>query len=214
MSTTHSTRATGVGLAAVGLVLMANGAWFAPLMFSAPADAKLSDYGGELLFQLFYVIQLAALVALAAVAPRLGDLRGKTGRTLPGWLPAALMIVTILNAATVYTQAFVVPDLARVAPQALDNQDIDLFALSMMAIWSAYSLTFIIVAVVGSIRRVIPVAAAVPIALGALFMPILGPAGALLIGCGLLVWATTRVLRPASQVGVAVEPEPSVTAGI
>lgn len=212
MSTQQSTRFTGIGLAVVGVLLVSNGAWYAPIMFRLNPDAPLSQYGGEPPFQLFQVIHLAALVALAVLASRLSDLRGRTGRALPRWLPIVVMVVTILNAATVYTQAFVVPFLADVAPNALDDQAIDLFAVSMMSIWSAFSLTFVVVAIVGAVRRVIPLAAAAPIALGALAMPILGPAGALLIGGGLLVWAVTRVLRPAGRADVPGEAQPRVTA--
>lgn len=211
MSSKSSTQATVVGLAVVGLVLTANGAWYAPIMFGTPADAKLSEYGGQLPFRLFQAIQFATLVALAVVVSRIGPLSGPTGRHLPRWVPTALVIVTILNAATVYAQAFVVPHLARIAPAALDNEDFDLFAMSMMAIWVAYSLTFVVVAVIGAIRRVIPVAAAVPIAFGALSMPILGPAGALLIGGGLLFWALSRLLRPAAQPGATLDARPNAS---
>lgn len=194
-SPTQSTRATGIALAVVGLILVANGAWYAPIMFSVSPGAKLSQYGGELPFQLFWTIHFFALVALAVVASRLGHLTGRTGRQLPRWVPITLTVVTILQAATVYAQAFIVPFLADVAPQALDNEAIDLFAISMMVIWSAFSLTVVVVAVVGAIRRVIPVPAVVPMVVGALGMPMLGPAGALLIGAGLTYWALTRIVR-------------------
>ncbi len=212
MSMKPSTHATGIALAVVGLILMANGAWYAPIMFGTPADAKLSEYGGELPFRLFQVIQFAALVALAVVVSRIGSVSGPTGRHLPRWVPTVLMVVTILNAATVYAQAFVVPHLARIAPAALDNEDMDVFAMSMMAIWVAYCLTFTAVAVIGALRRVIPVGAAVPITFGALAMPILGPAGALLVGGGLLFWALSRLLRPAGQSGVPQDARPDVAA--
>lgn len=212
MSTKTSTRATGMGLATVGVLLAVNGAWYAPIMFGAPAEAKLSGYGGELPFQLFHIIQFAALVTLAVVVSRVGALGSPTGRGLPRWAPTVLMIVTVLNAATVYSQAFVVPHLARVAPAALDNQDMDLFAISMMAIWAAYSLAFIVVAGIGAVRRVIPVASAVSIAFGALSMPVLGPAGALLIGGGLLFWALRGPLRPVGRVPLDAQPNAAARA--
>ncbi|WP_432560345.1 hypothetical protein [Granulicoccus sp. GXG6511] len=205
-STARTTRATGIALAAVGLVLVANGAWYAPLMFSISPDTKLSQYGGELPFQLFQTIHLCALVALAVVVSRLGHLRGRTGRSLPPWVPVVLMAVTILQAATVYAQAFVVPHLAAVAPHVLDIESIDLFAISMMVIWSAFSLAVVAIAVIGAIRRVIPVVAAIVIALGALSMPMLGPAGALLIGAGLAYWALTRILRRTAPDETEAEP--------
>lgn len=198
-------RAIGVALAVIGLVMVVNGAWYAPIMFNMDPAARLSQYGGELPFQVFQTIHLAALVALAVVSPHLGRVRGRTGRTLPGWLVTALSVLTILQAATVYTQAFVVPFLADVAPQALDTESIDLFALSMMVIWSAFSLAFVVAAIVGVVRRIVPVVAAVAIALGALSMPILGPAGSLLIGAGLAYWALTRVAGQHVAETVAVE---------
>lgn len=138
---------------------------------------------------------IAALVGLAVVAGHLGRLRGRTGQSLPRWVPVLLQVVTILQAATVYTQAFVVPYLAGAAPHLLDDEAIGLFAVSMMVIWSTFSLTFVVVAVVGATRRVVPVVGAVAIALGALSMPMFGPAGALVIGAGLAYWALTRAGR-------------------
>ena len=143
----------------------------------------------------------AALVALAVLAPRLAHLTGRTGRRLPGWLPTVLTVVTVLEVATMYAQAFIVPFLARVAPAALDVQEIGAFAISMMVIWVAYSLTMVALAVVGAFRRVVPVAAAAPLALGALVIPVFGPVGSILIGGALLGWALTRVLREPADAG-------------
>lgn len=196
-----TSRTTGIGVAAVGALLLANGAWYAPLMFSAGAEAKLSEYGGEPPFQIFYVVHLLALTALAVLLPRLSQVRGATGRSLPRWLPTTLLIVTVLQIATVYTQAFVVPYLAGIAPQALDDETIDTFALSMMAIWVAFLLGFVTLAVAGVTRQVLPIPAAVLVGLGAASMPMLGPAGSMLIGAGLLYWAVRRMLQVAPAPG-------------
>ena len=190
-----SIRTTGRGLAAVGTILLVNGAWYAPIMFSGDPSAKLSEYGDELPFRLYYYVYLAAMAALVLLLPRLDHLRGSTGRTLPRWIVPLLLVTTVLQAGTVYAQAFIVPFLAEVAPVALDHAEIELFAISMMAIWSAFSLALVALAVAGLMRRVVPAPAAVMIGVGALAVPILGPAGSLLIGGGLVVWAVARLLR-------------------
>src|SRR5690606_22724447 len=102
-----STRTTGIALAAIGSALLANGAWFAPILLSMDPSAKLSEYGGQLPFRLYYYGYLATLVAFVLLVPSFGRLRGRTGRTLPRWLPGLLVIMTVLQIATVYTQAFV-----------------------------------------------------------------------------------------------------------
>lgn len=206
-----SIRTTGLGLAAVGSVLLANGAWYSPIMFSADPSSRLSEYGGELPFRLYYYVYLASLAAFVLILPRLGHLRGSTQRTLPGWVVPLLLVTTVLQAGTVYAQAFIVPFLAEVAPVALDHAEIELFAISMMVIWSAFSLALVALATTGAIRRIVPVPAAVLISVGALAVPILGPAGSILIGGGLLFWAMARVLRspsPVQQVIQSDSPEP------
>lgn len=193
MSHCASPRRTAVALAAIGLVLLLNGAWYFPLMV-ANRDALMSEYGGHWIYQTFYIIQTAVAVALAVLVPRLRGIVGRTGRSLPGWLILALHAFTILQAATLLQQAFVVPHLARVAPSALDNQDIDAFALSMMTIWAVWGLLVVTLGVVGAVRRVVPVPAAVAMAIGALGTPMLGPGGWGLVGAGLAWWAI-QVLR-------------------
>lgn len=164
-------------------------------MLSGGTEQKFSETGATWQFQAFYVVSLVILVALALLAPALARLAGRTGRRLPGWLPALLTLAVILQTATVYAQAFVVPHLADVAPAALDNERIDLFAISMMVIWVLYSLIWIAVAVVGVLRRIIPVGSALLIGLGALVIPVIGPGGSVLIGAGLLSWALLRIVR-------------------
>lgn len=209
-SSAPTTRGIGTALAVIGTLLIANGAWYTPIMFSAGADQRFSETGGTWQFQAFYVAYLVILLALALLAPALGRLVGRTGRQLPGWLPGVLTATVILQAATVYAQAFVVPHLAEVAPAALDNEEIDLFAMSMMVIWVAYSLTWIAVAVTGAVRRLLPVAAAALIGVGALVIPVIGPGGSVLIGTGLVSWAVLRVLRlPAER---AIQSLPAVPA--
>ena len=194
-STAPPTRRTGTALAVIGALLIANGAWYTPLMFSAGTEQKFSETGATWQFQAFYVASLVILVALALITPALAGLVGRTGRQLPGWLPGLLTMAVVLQTATVYAQAFVVPHLADVAPAALDNEQIDAFAVSMLGIWVAYSLAWIAVAVLGAIRRLVPIGSAVLIGLGALVIPVIGPGGSVLIGSGLLSWALLRLLR-------------------
>jgi len=207
-----STRTTGIALAAIGSALLANGAWFAPILLSMDPSAKLSEYGGQLPFRLYYYGYLATLVAFVLLVPSFGRLRGRTGRTLPRWLPGLLVIMTVLQIATVYTQAFVVPFLAKVAPVALDHEGIDLFAITMMVIWSGFGLTLVALGVVGSLRRVVPVTTAVVVAVGALVTPILGPVGSILIGGGMVFWAGSRLLRSPSPLASTTETVSPVTA--
>ena len=194
-SSAPATRRIGTALAVIGGLLIANGAWYTPLMFSAGSEQKFSETGATWQFQAFYVAMLVILVALALITPALGRLAGRTGRQLPGWLPGLLTVAVVLQTATVYAQAFVVPHLAKVAPAALDNEQVDAFAVSMMLIWVTYSLSWIALAVIGAVRRLVPVGSAVLIALGALVIPIIGPGGSVLIGAGLLSWAMLRILR-------------------
>lgn len=203
-------RRIGAALAVIGALLIANGAWYTPLMLSGGSEQKFSETGATWQFQAFYLVSLGILVALALLAPALGRLTGRTGRRLPGWLPGLLTLAVILQIATVYAQAFVVPHLAKVAPAALDNEQIDLFAISMMVIWILYSLTWIAAAVVGAVRRIIPVGSAVLIGLGALVIPVIGPGGSVLIGAGLLSWALLRIVRvPAEAPVQPLSPAPA-----
>ena len=188
-------RRIGTVLAVIGALLIANGAWYTPLMLSGGTETTFSETGATWQFQAFQTAYLVILVALVLVAPFLRSAVGTTGRRLPAWLPFALAGTAMLQAATTYTQAFVVPFLADVAPAALDNQDIELFAISMMVIWVAYSLTWVALAVVGAVRRIIPVGSAALIGLGALVIPVIGPGGSVLIGAGLLSWALLRIVR-------------------
>lgn len=201
MSQPSSTRPTGIALLVIGTLMIANGAWYTPLMLTNPAQ-RMSEYGGEWPFVTSQTIAFVVLVALALVVPRLRHVRGRTGRTLPGWLITVLTVAVMLQMATVYVQAFVVPFLAEVAPAALDVEEIDVFALSMMAIWVLWLVTWVVVAVVGVVRRLMGIPAAILIAFGALSTPVLGPGGAALVGAGLVVWSLTRIL-PAARARAA-----------
>ncbi|WP_425310315.1 hypothetical protein AADG42_16745 [Ammonicoccus fulvus] len=196
-----STRATGLALLVIGALMIANGAWYTPLMLTNPAQ-RMSEYGGEWPFVTSQTIAFVVLVALALAVPRLRQVRSRTGRTLPGWLITVLTVAVMLQMATVYVQAFVVPFLAEVAPAALDVEAIDVFALSMMAIWVLWLVTWVVVAVVGVVRRLMGIPAAILIAFGALSTPVLGPGGAALVGAGLVVWCLTRIL-PAARARAA-----------
>lgn len=210
MSPSAPPRSTGLSLALIGAVLLINGAWYFPLMMADPS-ALMSEYAGQWPFRTFYMIQLAVVVTLAIVLPRLRALTGTTGRRLPAWLIVTLQVFAVLQATTVYAQAFVAPHLARVAPGALDNQDLDAFALSMMATWSIWALLVVALAIVGWVRRVVPLPASIAMAVGALATPMLGPAGWALIGAGLLLWAV-RVLRAERAETSAVLPADAVAA--
>lgn len=191
---TPRVRRTGIALAVIGAVLLANGSWYFPIMIANPG-AALSEYGGEWPYVTFHTVQLVALVALAIVLPGLRGVVGRTGRRLPAWLMIALQILAIGQVATSYANAFVVPFLAAVAPASLDVTEIGAFAMSMLTIWSGWALLVVALAVIGGVRRVIPPVAVGLLAVGALGTPMLGPGGWALLGAGLLVWALTRMLR-------------------
>lgn len=210
-STPASTpRRIGTALAVVGALLIANGAWYTPLMLSAGTDQKFSETAATWQFQAFYVVSLVIMVALALITPTLGGLVGRTGRRLPGWLPGLLTLAVILQTNTLYAQAFVAPHLAQVAPAALDHDELDLFAMSMIAVWVVYSLTWITLVIVGVTRRLLPLGSALLIGVGALVIPVIGPGGSVLIGAGLLSWAALRILRvPAEASGQPLSPVPA-----
>lgn len=118
------------------------------------------------------------------------------GRRFPGWLLHTFLVVIVLQARTVFAQAVISPWLATFAPEALDREDGGSFAIAMGVIWVLWSLTLIVLAVVGAHRRIVPLAAAVLVALGGLVIPVFGPAGAIGIGSGLMLWGVRAAARP------------------
>lgn len=194
-----STRSIGVGLLLVGLLFLLNAAWFLPYFLQIPAETRMSQYAGSWQYQGFYIGYLVALVLLAVQVPGWRAVAGRTGRTLPGWLLRGLLVAVMLQAATVFTQAFVAPFLAEAAPAALDIDGFNTFAAAMTGIWVLWIIALVTLAVVAAVRRVMGIGSAVLIGVGALIIPMFGPVGAVPIGIGLGLWGL-RILRTPRQV--------------
>lgn len=180
-------------LAVVGVLMIVNGAAFLyALVINAPY--AFSENGAQWEYQVFHLVYLVELAILALCVPGLRAFRGGSGRSLPGWLVSTLTALIPLQAGTVFVNAFVVPFLADVAPEALDVSAGGGFAIGMSVVWVLWSVALATLGVIGARRRVIPVAASVLLAVGALIIPVFGPVGTILMGAGLGLWAS-RALR-------------------
>lgn len=165
-------------------------------------SAAFSEIAGTPAHMACYGLALVGLLSLLVAAPRLALLPSGTGRPLPAGLLAAAVVATALNAATVYLQLFVVPDLARVNPEYLDEPAGGLLMVAMVGSWIAYLLAWTGVGVAALRRRAMPVPAAIVLILGAVLQVVIGPLAALPFGVALLLLARAASRGPLGSRGL------------
>ncbi|HET6693867.1 MAG TPA: hypothetical protein VFG97_06155, partial [Pedococcus sp.] len=126
--------------------------------------------------------------------------RSSTGKGLPQWLTVLMIVSTSLNAATHYVQVFVTPELAKVAPVALDNAGGTLM-YAMVGTWVLFLVAWVAFGVIAFRHRLLPRTSAVIVIASALLQPVIGPLVGLPFGIALLLAArsasTDHVLDPA-----------------
>ncbi|WP_022886608.1 hypothetical protein [Glaciibacter superstes] len=191
----------------IGAVLFANGLiigtpWMVDGFVSG--DQSFVESVADWRYVAFNYIYLAALIALVALAPSLRTWTGPTGRRLSGWTIPLLAAVAALQACTLFTQAVVTPFLLEVAPVALETQDGGTFQVVMTSIWIAWIAVLCLVAINGWSRRVFPIPAAILLIVGAVVIPVFGPAGSILVGAALAWAALARRRIPVAS------PEPAL----
>jgi hypothetical protein len=188
-------------ITAIGGLLFVNGLVIgAPMTISgltAGREVTYAETVADWRYVAFNVVYLIALIALVVALPTLHTWTGRTGRVIPAWVVPTFTAVAALQACTVFTQAVVTPFLLDAAPQALTAEDGGAFAVTMSAIWIAWTISLCVVAVSGIVTRTMPIAASVLMMVGAVVIPVFGPIGSILVGAS-LAWSGWAQLRPAS----------------
>lgn len=174
-------------LSLIGTLLVANGAVLGIGWLFDGAE-RFSETAALWQYAAYNRIYLLVLIALVVVLPHLRSLTSPDGRRLPTGLLQLAAAMTVLQAAAAFTMGFVAPFLAEVAPVALDIEDGGVFAIAMMASYTAFFVAVVALGIVAFRRRVFPRPAALLIVLGGLLTPMFGPVGSILIGAG-LAWS-------------------------
>jgi hypothetical protein len=184
-------RTTLVAMGVSGVVLLLNaGLLGSRLLFDSRPFSAAAVEGTHLLF---WTIQLAALVALAQVYPRLGRLvRG--GRRLPELALTLAGVGVVLDAATRFLEAFAVPVLAERYPEFVDNTPPAMLLVPLLGAGVVHMVGLLALAWAAFARGIFPRPAAVLIGVGGVAVPAIGPLAGVLLGAG-LAWAARSALR-------------------
>jgi len=186
-------------LAVAGALLLASAVPAVPFYMDSRPFREVA--GGPVHLSL-YAISLAAMLALLVVVSRFAAARSSTGKGLPQWLTVLLLASTSLNAATHYVQVFVTPELANVAPAALDNAG-GMLMYAMVGTWLLFLVAWVTFGVVAFRNRLLPRTSAVMVIASALLQPVIGPLVGLPFGIALLLGARSasrtdhRLVEPA-----------------
>ena len=175
-------------LAALGLVLAANGAFGITWLFDGAE--RFSQTAASWQFATFQRVQLLALVFLVLLVPTFAQLRGRTGRGLPSGVLLGLAAAAVLQAGTVFAMAFVAPFFAGIAPEVMDVENGGTFAAAMSVVWVTFVVAVAVFGITAVRRKIFPLAAGVLVVLGGLLTPMLGPVAGIALGGGLLVAAS------------------------
>ena len=185
-------RGTLMALTASGVVLAVNAVVLgAPLFLDS---RPFSEIAVTPLHFAFWSIQLAGLVVLSQVYPRLHVLEGPDGRRLPEWALWLLGVGVVLDAATRFLEAFAVPAMADAHPGFIDNTPPAMLLVPLLGAGVVHMAGLLALGVYAFRRRILPRPAAVLIAVGGLAVPTIGPVAGLLLGAG-LAWAGAARLR-------------------
>ena len=198
-------RSTSIALAATGAVIATNSLAFGTQLFFDPSS--FSEIGGSSTHRTYYVVLLLCVASLSLVLPRLTDVTGSTGRTLPGAVLTFVGLGVFFDGGTRFVEAFVVPYLADFAPELLNDTPASGLMYAMVTAWILYMASLVLLGVTAYRRRVFPRAACVLIIIGGASVPLLGPLSGILIGAGLTWSGIAAAGRPAHQkvpVGSAV----------
>lgn len=175
-------------LAIVSALLAVNGLILGPMWLVTPGA-----FSDTVATPAYAVSQQASWILLTLLIVLLPALTGAGRRTLPAWAVPVAQIALAAQAATHFTQGFVLPWLYTVAPEVLDLTAGGTLQLTMTVIWVVFVVAGVTLAVLlwraGASRT-----GAVLMILGALATPAVGPIGAGILGLGLVLVAV-RALR-------------------
>lgn len=185
------TRSIPLALAVVGAVFAVNG-----LVLGAPIllddQRAYSEVVTGPAHLVHYAVWTACLVALSQLYPRLAtvsyDPAVREGRSSAG-VPVAVATVAGIGAALEgcarFVSAFVTPYLAAHDPALVDNPPDPILLVPLLGAGVVAMVATATLAVVAWRRRVIPVAAAALLLVGAVAIPVLGPVSNVLVGAAL-----------------------------
>ncbi|AEG44457.1 hypothetical protein [Isoptericola variabilis] len=187
-----SARRALVALAGAGGLLAVNGLTLGPrMMFDPRPYSEIAGTGAHLVH---YVVWTVALVALSQIYPRLADVRGTAGRTLPAPVLVLAGAAAALDACARFVLAFVNPFLVTHAPELLDTPPDAVLLVPTLGAGVLAMVATVAFGVAAWRRRVFPRAAVVLLVVGAVAIPAVGPLSNVLVGSG-LVWAALAALR-------------------
>lgn len=197
-----SRRTTLLTLTAIGAVMAANSLLLGTRLMFGFAGVPFSEVALTGTHVAYNVVLVALLVAFAQVVPRLGQVTGPQGRGFPNPVLLVVCIGVMLDAATRFGEAFMVPFLGRHAPELLDSTPDRVLMSAMVACWIAYLVGLVTLGVVAFRRRIFPRPAAVLLVVGGLSVPAVGPLSGSLIGVA-LAWGGCAALRAAPAAPIA-----------
>lgn len=169
-----------------GALLLGSAAAFGPALLFSDAEtfSQTAQTSGHFAY---YTIQMLAAIplalALVGLVLRYGD---RLGRAVTLIFPLTLAGV-MLNAATYWMQAFVVPALAVKLPSMLDSPPEGMALVGMLGAGVLYMIGWVAFGIVLFRAGVLPRMAIALLMLGALITPVIGPLSNLLFGTA-LIW--------------------------
>lgn len=196
----HTAHRKLIALLTVGALLAVNGLVLGPMWLVVPGQFSATVASPA------YVISQQVSWALLTVLIVLVPVLAKTGRrSLPAWIIPLAQIALAAQAALHFTQGFVLPWLAGVAPEVLDITDGGSLQLTMTVVQIAFLVVNVAFAVTlwwaGHSKT-----GAVLMMLGALAVPAVGPIGAGVLGLGLALVALRALRLRTRQDAVALAP--------
>jgi hypothetical protein len=191
-------RPTLIALAATGVAIAANSLMFGTQLFFDPSP--FSEIGASGTHRAYNVVLLLCVASLSVVLPGLRNVVGRTGRSLPVAVIVVLGVGVFLDGGTRFVEAFVVPYLADLAPQLLDETPASGLMYAMMAAWILYMSSLIALGVTAYRRHVFPRPACVLLIVGGASLPVFGPLSGMLVGTA-FAWSALAAKARLEQTG-------------